>query len=59
MMKKSFIVSCLAAAALGGPSWCALALDKVGPPPLVHEELQQQGKAVAVSLAPGMGMGIG
>ena len=57
-MKRSFIVSCPSAGALGGPSWCVWALDQGGPPPVVHEELQQQGKAAAVSLAPGMGMGI-
>ena len=57
-MKKYFIVSCPAATALGGTFVRALALDKVGQPPLVHEELHQRGKAAAVSLAPGMGMGI-
>ena len=61
-MKKSFMVSPPATTALGaGPSWCALALDKVGPPPLVHEEVHQQGNAAVVSLylgmMPGMGMG--
>ena len=51
-MKKSFIVRCPTAVALGVPSGCALALEKVRTPPLVHKELQQRGGVAIVTLAP-------